>query len=180
MLGQFVGNKDIREFGDHNPGATNVMRSLGWRWGIVAFLLDYFKGALPVGIAWFVLEIQSWQIVLIALTPILGHAFSPFLGWMGGKAVAVTFGVWTGLTLGTGPIVFGLLLGIFFVMFKSSSWAVMVAMGWFGLFIYNYYLPGTPEFIAIWFGNSTILLLKHYRELELPPTLRKFSNYKRS
>jgi glycerol-3-phosphate acyltransferase PlsY len=105
LVGRLAANVDIRKYGDHNPGATNVLRATGWGWGALAGLLDYLKGAVPVGIPWFLLGIHGWGIVPIALAPLLGHAYSPWLRFRGGKAVATTFGVWTGLTLGAGPVI---------------------------------------------------------------------------
>ena len=89
-VGKLALHTEIRNYGDHNPGATNVIRAGGWKWGVPALLLDYLKGAIPVGIAYFVVGLDGVSLVLVALAPVLGHAFSPFLGFHGGKAVAVT------------------------------------------------------------------------------------------
>jgi len=88
LLGQ-----DIRQYGDGNPGATNTWRAGGWRVGIVALLLDMVKGLLPVGLACSIVGISGWDLVPIALAPVLGHAFSLFLRLRGGKAVAASFGI---------------------------------------------------------------------------------------
>ncbi len=173
-IGRLAGRVEIRDYGDGNPGSSNVVRSLGWRWGSLAMLLDFLKGAIPVGLAWFFLGLDGWYILPVALAPILGHAFSPWLGWQGGKAVAVTFGVWTGLTLGVAPTVLGLLLAVMFAVFTASGWAMILAMILFGVFITTYYRPLYPEFIAIWAGNFLVLLYKHFSELKRLPAIRKF------
>ena len=98
-VGRLALRTDIRSYGDHNPGATNVIRAGGWQWGALALLLDYFKGAIPVGVAHFFMGLEGMALAIVALAPVLGHAYSPFLGFRGGKAVAATFGIWTGLTL---------------------------------------------------------------------------------
>ena len=92
-IGQFILKKDIRDYGDHNPGATNVLRAGGFPPYALALALDISKGAIPVGLAYQVFSIQDWQILPIALAPPLGHAFSPFLNWRGGKAIAAIGGV---------------------------------------------------------------------------------------
>ena len=69
LIGRWVGKVDIRTVGDHNPGATNVMRALDKRWFAAAFLLDTLKGAVPVGLAWFVFHIVGWGILPVALAP---------------------------------------------------------------------------------------------------------------
>ena len=63
------------------------------------------KGALPVALAYYVFGVSGWGLMPVMLAPILGHAYSPFLRFKGGKAIAVTFGVWTALTVPFGPFV---------------------------------------------------------------------------
>lgn len=98
-IGHLALGKDIRCYGDGNPGGTNVIRVGSLSWGVCAMIMDFLKGAIPVGIAHYVAGVTGWWLAAAALAPILGHAYSPFLGFRGGKAVAVTFGAWTGLTL---------------------------------------------------------------------------------
>jgi glycerol-3-phosphate acyltransferase PlsY len=70
---------DIRAFGDGNPGAANARRAGTWRVGIPTLLLDFLKGAVRVSLAHYVFEVSGWGLVAVALAPVLGHAFSPFL-----------------------------------------------------------------------------------------------------
>jgi glycerol-3-phosphate acyltransferase PlsY len=172
VLGRFAGRGDVRRFGDGNPGAANVLRAAGWGWAILALLLDGFKGAIPVGIAWYGLRISGLLIVPVALAPVLGHAFSPWLRWRGGKAVTVTFGIWTGLTLGVGPTILGLLLGVGFAVLASSGWAVMLSMFAFGIFIGGTYGQQFPEWMVVWLLNALVLGWKHRHDLPWPPVLR--------
>jgi glycerol-3-phosphate acyltransferase PlsY len=172
IVGQLAGSVDIRRYGDHNPGATNVLRSIGWRWAALALLLDYLKGALPVGAAWFYLGIEGWGILPVALAPLLGHAYSPWLKFRGGKAVATTFGVWSGLTIGAGPTILGLLLGVMFVVFQPSGWAMILAMLSFGWFVGLTYASYHPEFLWVWAGNFALLVLRHWDELKQAPRIR--------
>ncbi len=176
LLGRLAGRGDIRAYGDHNPGGTNVLRAAGRGWGVAALLLDGFKGAIPVGIAWFGMGsmpgMQDWRILPVALAPVLGHAFSPFLGGRGGKAVAVTFGIWTGLTLGVSPIVLGPLLGVMNWAFASAGWAVIFTMVAFGGFVLRYYAPAHPIFAWVWLGNLAVLVWKHRGDLAQRPRLR--------
>jgi acyl phosphate:glycerol-3-phosphate acyltransferase len=123
LVGFWLLGVDIRRYGDGNPGAANVIRV-----GMLATLLDSFKGAAPVGAASFLVGIQDWRIVQIAIAPVAGHAFSPWLHFRGGKAVAVTFGVWTGLTLGGAPVVLGIFLLLMYFTVAVNGWAVILAM----------------------------------------------------
>jgi len=172
IVGQVAANVDVREYGDHNPGATNVLRAAGWVWFAVAGLLDYLKAAIPVSFPWFWLGIDDWGIIPIALAPLLGHAYSPWLRFRGGKAVAATFGVWTGLTLGAGPIMLGLLLPLAFAVVLVSGWAVVFAMLGFGGFVWRQYSADNPELMAVWLGNLALLAWKYRHELGQPPGIR--------
>ncbi|MFH2102507.1 MAG: glycerol-3-phosphate acyltransferase [Chloroflexota bacterium] len=169
-VGRLVLRKDIRDYGDGNPGMTNVLRAGGKAWGIVAMLLDGFKGAIPVGLARWVVGIEGWEMIPVALAPVLGHAFSPFLKFRGGKAVAVTFGVWTGLTFWQAPNLLGVSLALGLAITAADAWPVLVAM----LALLAYLLRGAvPDWmLAMWAGNLVILLWKHRHELRRPPRLR--------
>ena len=92
-IGRWFLGKDIRDYGDGNPGAANVFRAGGSKAGYLAAFLDVVKGAPFVVLAYLFFDLPDLVVMVVALSAILGHAFSPFLGWRGGKAVAVTFGV---------------------------------------------------------------------------------------
>ncbi len=103
---------DIRQHGSGNPGSTNVGRVLGKRFGILCFLLDALKGAAPVLVSGWLggllgMAIPStdaaWGWLFVAVCAILGHCFSPWIGFRGGKGVATGFGavlaMWPVLTV---------------------------------------------------------------------------------
>jgi glycerol-3-phosphate acyltransferase PlsY len=171
-LGRLALRAEIRHYGDGNPGATNAWRAGGWRVGLPALLLDFLKGASPVGLAHFQVGIMGWPLVAVALAPIIGHAFSPFLRFRGGKALAVTFGVWTGLTLGHYPLIFGLFLGLFLLVQTGHGWAVVFSvvavLAYQRLFADNVYL------LLIWVTNGGLLIWKYRAGLSTPPQLRPF------
>ncbi|MGL4649689.1 MAG: glycerol-3-phosphate acyltransferase, partial [Caldilineaceae bacterium] len=136
--GRLLLPEDIRRYGDANPGATNVFRAgrggAGKVAGVIAVLLDGFKSAIPVGIAWLWLGLDGAALALVAVAPVAGHAWSPFLGFRGGKAVASSAGTWAGLTIWEGPTLMGLGLYLATRVWKANGWAVMAAMvlmlGW--------------------------------------------------
>lgn len=169
-LGRLALRTDIRGYGDHNPGATNVARAGGWQWGVLALLLDMFKGALPVGLAWYWGGLSDWALVPVALAPILGHAYSPFLRFQGGKALAVTVGVWGGLTVGEGPLVMVTLLLIWYALIAVDGWAVLLT----GLSFGAYLLVTDKEgyLLAIWTANMLLVIWKHRADLVTLPHLR--------
>jgi glycerol-3-phosphate acyltransferase PlsY len=169
-IGRLALQTDIRRYGDGNPGATNVLRSGGKGWAALALFLDVLKGAIPAGLAYFWAELSGWPLVAVALAPVLGHAFSPFLNFRGGKAVAVTFGIWAGLTLWAGPTLLGLALGLCFAVVAVDGWAMILAM--FGLLAYLLLVQAEPAFLVIWVGNIFILAWKHRTDLAQSPALR--------
>ena len=110
-LGLGLRGIDIREHGSQNIGATNTLRVLGKGLGAVALLGDMLKGLLPV------LAAQAYTAapglpVACGIAAILGHTFSIFLRFRGGKGVATS----TGVFLGLAPIA----TGIAFVVFMAT------------------------------------------------------------
>ena len=99
---------DPRDQPDHNPGAANAFRVGGWPLGLAVLLLDFAKAFLPVAPARWLLGFPTNQLLWLALMPTLGHAFSPFLRFHGGRGIVTMFGVWTALTLHRAPLVMGL------------------------------------------------------------------------
>ncbi|MEW6686407.1 MAG: glycerol-3-phosphate 1-O-acyltransferase PlsY [Candidatus Edwardsbacteria bacterium] len=95
LIGLFYG-VDIRKKGSGNVGATNVFRTVGTFPGIIALALDILKGLLPVILARSFEFVPLWQI-LIGLMAVIGHCFTPFLKFRGGKGVATSAGVFLGL-----------------------------------------------------------------------------------
>jgi glycerol-3-phosphate acyltransferase PlsY len=83
---------DLREVGSGNIGATNAVRAMGRRWGLLVFALDVAKAALPVALANMRFGDPTW-IAWIALAAILGHVFPIYLRFRGGKGVACALGV---------------------------------------------------------------------------------------
>jgi glycerol-3-phosphate acyltransferase PlsY len=90
---------DPREAGSRNTGATNVARLCGTGWGVLSLALDILKGFFPVLVAVVFTDSAALH-SLTALAAVLGHVYSPFLGFRGGKAVATTVGVFLPLAFG--------------------------------------------------------------------------------
>jgi glycerol-3-phosphate acyltransferase PlsY len=82
---------DIFKEGSGNPGATNIKRILGKRWGNVVFALDALKGFTSAGLPLMVYDDDRLAVIGL-IAAILGHSFSVFLKFRGGKGVATTIG----------------------------------------------------------------------------------------
>lgn len=169
-IGRLALRKDIREYGDHNPGATNVLRAGGWAWGGLALLLDMSKGAIPAGLAGVVFGLDGLPLALIAISPVAGHAFSPFLGFNGGKAIAATGGMWIGLT-GVWVLMVGLAAMLFFfAILRTDAWSFMLAMVVILIYLLLVYSSGAV--LLAWLGTFLITAWKHRTDLLQPPGLR--------
>ncbi|CAG0930429.1 glycerol-3-phosphate acyltransferase PlsY [Thermoflexales bacterium] len=169
-LGKIVLHQDIRAYGDANPGAANVFRAGGKGWGWIAILLEMLKGAVPVGLANFGAGMTDWSLAAIALAPIVGHAFSPFLRFKGGKTIAVSLGIWCGLTLYQVPSVLGLLWGSYIVLLTNNSWSTVLGVA--SLIVYLL-LSAAPVWLwGVWLGNLLIVIWKHRTDLTQPTALR--------
>lgn len=83
---------DIRKVGSGNIGSTNITRALGFKWGVLVAALDFSKGYLVSMLAAHFYP-GGWQLLVISLIAVLGHVFSGFLAFKGGKGVATTFGI---------------------------------------------------------------------------------------
>ena len=170
-IGRTTTGKDIRQFGDHNPGATNVLRA-GSRVGfLLAMALDISKGALVVGLAYQVWGIQDWRIVPITLAPVAGHAFSPFLKGKGGKALATAFGVWIGLTIWSLSLAAIGLLVFWRLIIRPPGWALLLTLACLALVIAI--LFPDPIFIIVLALQSLVLLYKESADLRQRPSLRR-------
>jgi glycerol-3-phosphate acyltransferase PlsY len=169
-LGQLALKRDIRAIGDGNPGTTNLLKAGGIAWGGLAMMLEITKGALPVGLARWVFGLDGLPLLVAALTPVLGHAFSPFVNFRGGKAVAVTGGVWIGLTLWQVPLVGMIALVLAFALTETSGYAIAAAI--LTVLLYLLISPAEGLLVIIWILNGALLLWKYRRDFNGPPRAR--------
>lgn len=97
LAGRVFRRIDLRDHGSRNLGATNLYRVLGWRFAIPVGLFDVAKGLVPVLV--FAPRVSSSQVfaLVCGLAAVLGHAFSIFVGFKGGKGVATAAGAMLGL-----------------------------------------------------------------------------------
>lgn len=149
-------NKDVRTHGSGNPGATNASRIFPPRWRIPAFLgiflLDAGKGFVSCGLLpGLFSDLPPHAPAAAALAAVLGHSFSPFLLFRGGKGVATTLGCLLALE----PLATGVALVVFFVIYGTVR---IVAAGSLGVAValpVTTSLHGTAHRSVLWL---TILL----------------------
>jgi glycerol-3-phosphate acyltransferase PlsY len=106
LLIGFTKGIDLREYGSGNLGATNAVRVLGKKLGVLCFLLDVAKGFVPVFVGGWVLgyigrteltSTEAWQWLVICVCAVMGHVFPMWLKFKGGKGVATGLGTMLGI-----------------------------------------------------------------------------------
>ena len=148
---------NIRETGSGNIGATNVYRTMGRKIGILTLIGDCLKGLIPVLVAkW--LDLPDVWVAAIGLAAFLGHVYTVFLRFKGGKGVATALGVF----LGTTPLsllgalaVFALVLYRWRYVSAASIAAALVVP------IIVTLSTGKPELIAMSCAISAIVIFRH-------------------
>ena len=113
LAGRLIRGIDLRQHGSKNLGATNLYRTLGWRYAVPVGLFDIAKGAIPVLV--FAPRVSDSQLFALAcgVAAVIGHVFSVFVGFKGGKGVATAAGVMLVLTpaaLGVAALVWAVLV----------------------------------------------------------------------
>jgi len=126
---------------------------------VPVLVLELGKAGAPVGVANWVLGFGSWALVPVALAPVLGHAFSPFLRFRGGKAIAATFGSWIGLLGWMYALALGVCMGVCYALQRGDAWAVAGGMTIFGAVLIVF---GAPlALLVVWFFHLAVLTYKH-------------------
>ena len=116
LIGRLRG-VDVRTVGSKNIGATNVFRTVGKKWGFIAFFLDVMKGLLPT-LAAKVWGSADWLPLAVGVMCVVGHMLTPYMKFKGGKGVATAFGMLIGLT----PALVGVAFLVFVLAFAASNY----------------------------------------------------------
>jgi len=181
IIGQRVKGIDLREHGSGNLGATNVYRNLGAAWGGLCLLLDMAKGALAVvGITMVVGAYPADATLPLHLTGdiyrifaailvIVGHSFSPFASFKGGKGIATTFGAFLILEPLPMLIVLGIFLAVFFATRIVSLGSVCAAAVFPWATLFFELRPGggrSSTLIVFSFVLAALVLWRHRANLK--------------
>jgi len=165
IVGKLFFATDLREHGSGNIGATNAYRVLGWQGGIPIFILDLAKGLGPVltvtAMSPTVLHTHSHALAIIGagFAAIMGHTASPFLKFKGGKGVATSLGVATGLSCKGGLIAFASWCVVLMVTrYVSVASIIGTAVGAAMIYIFNGY---NVYYGAFGIFATVYVLIKH-------------------
>ncbi len=172
LLVRFFRKEDIRQKGSGNIGATNVIRSGAKGLGAVTFLLDVLKGACAVLLCgavaarWGLAPAARGNAVAIAAVfAILGHIYTVWLGFKGGKGVATAFGVF--LALAPWAALAG--MGVFVVVFALSRYvslgSILAAVAFPIFAVLLPHAERTAWEIAVLFIIPLIVIAKHHENI---------------
>ena len=170
-IGKVFKGIDIREHGSRNTGSTNAARVLGAKLGILTLILDVSKGLVPTLIAILLrvdffqnlTKILNFDYVLVGICAILGHVFSMFMNFKGGKAVATTLGVF--LILVPKAILFAAI--VFFVVFAISRYVSLSSvLAAISLPIFIYFLYQQTIYVILGILIAILIAVKHRSNIE--------------
>ena len=118
LIGKMRG-VDVRTVGSKNIGATNVFRTVGKKWGLLAFFCDVMKGLVPTLVAKMLYaETMPVMPILVGIACVVGHMLTPYMKFKGGKGVATAFGMLIALL----PATVGIAFAIFALTFACSNY----------------------------------------------------------
>lgn len=149
---------DVREMGSGNIGATNVTRVFGWYAGIIVFAIDCAKAVLPLLYVQFNHPEDPWLLTYTGWALVIGHCFSVFLGFKGGKGVATTLGC----ILIVEPLAAVLSGFVYFILLYLTQISAVGSLA--GILTANLFILWQGETLAVkalvW-GISVIVLVRH-------------------
>lgn len=143
LIARFFYRTDIRKTGSGNIGAMNALRTIGKGGAVAVLLLDAAKGFIP---AFLVLRFAHDPVLatIVAIAAVLGHCFSPWLGWKGGKGVATSFGAIFALSWKAGLVaIAGWLLAALTTSYSSVGSMLGNIVAPFALFFFTRSVPET-------------------------------------
>ena len=143
---------DVRKVGSGNIGATNVLRASGWKIALLTAIFDVSKSALPVIYAKY-----QWGIdfaFIVAIFAVMGHIFSPYLLFKGGKGVACMFGALLGLNVFYFLVFLFIFISLIFLTRYVSLASITTS---FLVFLYMLFFVRSHN--AILFGIVVFLLI---------------------
>ena len=156
LVGKMRG-KDIRTLGSKNIGATNVYRTVGKAWGILAFVCDFLKGLLPT------LAAQrygnaDWLPLAVGIMTVAGHMWTCFMKFKGGKGIATGFGMLVALT----PVLVLAAFAVWVVVMLVSHYVSLGSIVAAAFLMVTVWLPWCD-----WFRCCMLRNCKGYHDLPL-------------
>ncbi|HKH83556.1 MAG TPA: glycerol-3-phosphate 1-O-acyltransferase PlsY [Gemmatimonadales bacterium] len=165
LLSRLFAGIDLRQHGSGNLGATNLYRVLGWKYAIPAGVFDIAKGLIPV--VAFAPRVSDSELFALAcgIAAILGHVFSVFVRFKGGKGVATAAGVMLGLT----PVALAVSAAVWALLVRLTGYVSLgsiVAAAILPLGVYALDDPSTPAVFWIATGIAVGVIVLHRKNIQ--------------
>jgi glycerol-3-phosphate acyltransferase PlsY len=165
LVSRLIAKIDLRAHGSGNLGATNLYRVLGWKYAIPVALFDIAKGAIPVLV--FAPRVVDSELFALAcgVAAILGHVFSVFVGFKGGKGVATAAGVMLGLT----PVALAVAAAVWALVVLLTGYVSLGSIAAAAVLPFAVYLldrPSTPELLWIDAAVAAGVIFLHRRNIQ--------------
>lgn len=161
LLARFLGGVDIRTTGSGNIGATNVYRTMGRKIGVMTLIGDCLKGLVPLLLALRFGLPETW-IALVGLAAFLGHVFTIFLKFKGGKGVATALGVFLAIS----PLAVAGALLVFILLVWLSRFISLGSIGAAAVMPFLVWLSGASgDRIALTIVIALIVIVKHHENI---------------
>jgi glycerol-3-phosphate acyltransferase PlsY len=169
-------NVDLTAHGSGRTGATNVLRTLGSGAAAIAFAGDFLKGALAVGLVkYFIAPDNTWIELVAAIAVVLGHSYSVFIGFKGGRGVVTGFGA--SIMVAPIPILIAFCIGIVLIVItRYVSLGSVVGAIIAALFLCAWAYVESDPALALWgllLGGFVVFAHKDNIERLLAGTERK-------
>lgn len=165
IVGRAFYKVDVREHGSGNAGATNVLRVLGWQAGVAVLLLDALKGVAAVLFAMWVHPLHlgstayDWVLIGASFAAVLGHSYSPYLRFAGGKGVATAAGALLVVMPAAWPILFVTFASVVAISRMVSLGSVVIATLFPVLVLFFY--SDRPALITFSLVAASLVIWRH-------------------
>jgi glycerol-3-phosphate acyltransferase PlsY len=158
-------NFDIRDYGSHKIGATNVLRTLGKVPAAIVFVFDISKGLLPTLLATLVpfFHVSGWGPTVAALAALIGHCYPVFIGFKGGRGVATGAGallVISPLAFGISAVAIAITIAISRYVSLGSIVACLTTMVCGIIFVFVGWVT-IPQLVFMLLGPALVIALHH-------------------
>lgn len=159
---RYVTGRDVRREGSGNVGATNALRSAGWKVGVAVTVLDIAKGSLAVW-AMMIFNPESGWLAGAMLAAVAGHCFPPWLLFSGGKGVATGFGAFLVIAPGSALAAFG----VWIVMLAAFRWVSLASMTATASFPVLIQLVDHPDWVTLTSvaAAAILIILRHHSNI---------------
>ena len=159
LVARWLGSIDLREHGSKNLGATNLYRTLGWRYAVPTGLFDVAKGAIPVVVFAPRAGGPEWVPIGLGVAAIIGHVFSLFVRFRGGKGVATA----AGAVLGLAPLPLAVSAVVWVTLVWATGYVSLASMCGAAAFPLAVWLlqPGDPYVLVAGVLLATFIVFTH-------------------